>query len=102
MYNLVDNSLKFTPEEGHIQISTISGNEGVVFEVSDNGLGIPTEDQAHVFERFYRVDSSRQYRGTGLGLSIARHIVEAHSGTISLTSSEGNGSVFSFNIPFKV
>ena len=102
LYNLVDNSLKFTPEEGHIQISTISGNEGVVFEVSDNGLGIPTEDQAHVFERFYRVDSSRQYRGTGLGLSIARHIVEAHGGTISLTSSEGNGSVFSFNIPFKV
>ncbi len=102
LYNLVDNSLKFTPEGGNIQISTTIGNDGVVFEVSDTGIGIPLEDQPHVFERFYRVNSSRQYRGTGLGLSIARHIVEAHGGTISLTSSDGNGSVFGFNIPPKV
>ena len=101
LYNLVDNSLKFTPEGGNIQISTTIGNDGVVFEVSDTGIGIPLEDQPHVFERFYRVNSSRQYRGTGLGLSIARHIVEAHGGTISLTSSDGNGSVFGFNIPVR-
>ncbi len=99
LYNLLDNSLKFTPEGGHIQISIINDNDSAIFEVADSGPGIPADDQPHVFERFYRVNSSRQFKGTGLGLSIAKHIVEAHHGTISLTSSEGNGSVFSFNIP---
>jgi signal transduction histidine kinase len=97
--NLVDNSLKFTPDAGHIQISVALAGNSVLFEVSDSGLGIPQEDQPHVFERFYRVDSSREHKGTGLGLSIAKHIIEAHGGTITLTSSEGHGSNFAFTIP---
>ena len=68
-------------------------------EVSDTGIGIAREDQDHIFERFYRVDSSRKFPGTGLGLSIAKHIVQAHGGDIGVSSTEGEGSRFHFFIP---
>lgn len=68
--------------------------------VSDTGIGIPKEDQEHVFERFYRVDKSRSRAtgGTGLGLAIVKHIVELHEGTIKLESNPGKGSVFEIMI----
>jgi two-component system phosphate regulon sensor histidine kinase PhoR len=64
-------------------------------------VGIPSESLTRIFERFYRVDSSRTGSGTGLGLSISRHIVEAHGGKIWAESDEGRGSVFYFEIPLK-
>ena len=70
--------------------------------VIDHGVGIAPADQERVFERFFKVDRARNrgQGGTGLGLSIARHIVEAHGGTIWLESTEGEGSTFSFSLPF--
>jgi len=70
----------------------------VEISVEDNGVGISTEDQKHVFERFYKVDPSRSSSGTGLGLAIAKHIVMAHSGNILLDSKPDEGSKFSFKL----
>jgi signal transduction histidine kinase len=74
----------------------------VRFGVKDSGIGIPAESLNRIFERFYRVDSSRTGSGTGLGLSIARHIVEAHNGKIWAESDLGQGSTFYFSIPYQV
>ena len=71
----------------------------VTVVVRDTGVGIPADDVPRIFERFYQVDKARSGHGTGLGLSIARHIVEAHRGSIWVESLEGRGSTFSFTIP---
>ena len=79
---------------------TVSKNEGTL-TVSDNGPGIPVEHQAHIFDRFYRVDKarSREQGGTGLGLSIVRQLVLLHGGTIRVESEEGKGSAFIVELP---
>lgn len=97
--NLVDNALKFTPENGVIVLSARQVGSLLEISVSDTGKGIEEQYLQHIFERFYRVDNSRQYEGTGLGLSIAKHIVEAHAGSLSVNSRPGKGSTFSFTIP---
>lgn len=98
--NLLDNAVKFTPEGGHVQVT--SSNEGDItrVDVSDTGIGIVPEYLPRVFERFYRVDKarSRQLGGTGLGLSIVKHIIERHGGTVSVSSTPGKGSTFSFTL----
>jgi signal transduction histidine kinase len=68
----------------------------VKFSVTDDGPGIAETHLPHIFERFYKVDSSRSSRGTGLGLAIAKHIVQAHSGEISVESKAGQGTKFTF------
>ncbi|MEE2700699.1 MAG: ATP-binding protein, partial [Chloroflexota bacterium] len=97
--NLIDNALKFTPEYGVIVLSARQVGSLLEISVSDTGKGIEEQYLQHIFERFYRVDNSRQYEGTGLGLSIAKHIVEAHAGSLSVNSQPGKGSTFSFTIP---
>ena len=96
LYNLTDNAIKYTPEEGTIRISLKAENDNLVWRVKDDGIGIPEEDQEHIFERFYRVDKARgrETGGTGLGLSIVRQLVRMHNGTISVYSEPGNGSEF--------
>ena len=96
--NLVENALKFTPEGGHISLSAKTVREGVRIEVADTGIGIPREHLPHIFERFYKVDRSRRDVGTGLGLAITRRLAEAHGGDIAVSSIEGEGSVFTFNL----
>jgi two-component system, OmpR family, phosphate regulon sensor histidine kinase PhoR len=99
--NLLDNAVQYTPAGGRIVVSANTKNGDVVFDVSDNGIGIPQADLGRIFERFYRVDDarSREAGGTGLGLAIAKHIVEAHSGKIWVESRVGEGSSFHFSIP---
>lgn len=103
LFILVDNSIKFTGEDGHVEIAYGSEATGAFVEVRDNGPGIPAEHQSHLFERFYRVDSSRSRHavgsGAGLGLSIAQSIVDAHGGTIEIDSAPGQGSTFRFHLP---
>ncbi len=94
--NLVRNAINYTPEGGVVSIRVSSGTDRVQIAVSDTGLGISAEDLEHVFERFYRADSSRtrDTGGFGLGLSIARELVEAMGGSLSATSQPGLGSTF--------
>ncbi len=96
--NLIENALKFTPERGQVSLSAKAIESGVEIEVSDTGIGIPREHLPHVFERFYKVDRSRRNIGVGLGLAITRHLAQAHGGDISVSSVEGEGSVFTFNL----
>ena len=93
MMNIVSNSIKYTPDGGHIAISAGHREGWVWMVVDDNGIGIPQEDRPRIFERFYRVDKarSRQSGGTGLGLSIAKEIVERHQGRLILQDKEGPG-----------
>jgi len=102
--NLVDNAIKYTPEGGEIRVTVIRDAESVVIEVADNGLGIPPQDLARVFERFYRVDRSRsrEMGGTGLGLSIVKHVAQAHGGSIDVNSTPGVGSKFRLKLPVRV
>ena len=93
MMNIVSNSIKYTPDGGHIDIYAGKRREQVWMIVDDDGIGIPEEDRPRIFERFYRVDKarSRQSGGTGLGLSIAKEIVDRHRGRLALLSKEGPG-----------
>jgi signal transduction histidine kinase len=101
--NLVDNAIKYSPNGGAIQIrvgSTQGSAPGVLVSVSDHGMGIPAEDQAHLFERFYRVEGGgRAVKGVGLGLYICRSLVESHGGQIWVESKIGAGSTFIFTLP---
>lgn len=94
--NLVDNALKYTPDTGTVTVRLQRRGGRALLEVEDDGVGIPKEDQARIFERFYRVDKarSRAVGGTGLGLSIVKHLVHALHGTIELMSEPGRGSTF--------
>jgi two-component system sensor histidine kinase BaeS len=97
--NLLDNALRHTPAGGTVTISATTSRRtgGVALSVADTGDGIPAEHLAHVFERFYRVDTARDraHGGSGIGLAIAKAFVEAHGGQLSATSSgTGQGSTF--------
>jgi heavy metal sensor kinase len=101
--NLIDNAIRYTPPSGEIAISAILKNKKAVISVSDTGQGIPAEHIPHIFERFYRVDSSRSHAGggTGLGLAIVKSIVEAHGGKIEVESEVGKGAIFRIFLPVK-
>jgi two-component system phosphate regulon sensor histidine kinase PhoR len=99
--NLLDNAIKYTPNNGIVTISVEQKNKFVQISIKDTGIGIPEKDISRLFERFYRVDKarSRELGGTGLGLSIAKHIIQSHGGEISVQSEEGNGATFSLTVP---
>lgn len=99
--NLLHNSIKFTPEGGNISISVSKEKKEVKVTISDNGIGMKTEEVTHIFERFYMVDKSRSSKagGSGLGLSIVKRIVEIQHGSIDVQSQPSKGTVFSVKIP---
>jgi signal transduction histidine kinase len=98
--NLIGNGLKFTPEGGRVRIrAEADGETNVRFSVCDTGPGIPAESLPHLFELFWQARDRRATLGTGLGLSIARGIVESHGGKISVVSTPGEGSTFTFTVP---
>jgi signal transduction histidine kinase len=101
--NLLDNAIKYTPAGGSINVSSSwasnNGQTAAQIRVSDTGIGIPLEHQAHVFERFYRVDPSHTIPGTGLGLSIIKEIVTLYGGNVHLESMPGSGSIFTVTLP---
>ena len=101
MDNLLDNAVKYTNSGGRIKISIFKSGKFLIFEIKDNGVGIPEEQTGRVFEKFFRSDNASKYQtdGTGLGLYIAKNIVEQLGGEIWFQSIENVGSVFSFSLP---
>ena len=99
--NLIDNAIKYTPEQGTVRVTCQATADGVSIEVADSGIGIPRDDLPRVFERFYRVDKarSRELGGTGLGLSIVKHLVQSIGGQITVESRLGAGSQFTVVLP---
>jgi two-component system phosphate regulon sensor histidine kinase PhoR len=96
--NIVHNAIKFTPPGGKITVHARADGTTVTVAVSDTGIGIAANDLPRIFERFFKTDRSRAVGGTGLGLAIAKHIVQAHGGSIWATSQEGKGSDFYFTM----
>ncbi len=97
--NLVSNAVKFTPEGGQVRVRTVQHGGTCQVEVTDSGIGIPVEDRAHLFERFYRASTATGTAGSGLGLAISKAIAEAHGGTIRIADSGGTGTRFVLEIP---
>jgi len=99
--NLLDNAVKYTPPGGNVRVVAEPNHGWVEVRIEDSGPGIPLADQAHIFDRFYRVDHARNRSqgGFGLGLAIARQIVELHHGTIAVTSEPGGGAHFVVRLP---
>ncbi len=101
--NLVENGIKYNKEGGWVHVSLNVDSKYFYVKVEDSGIGIPEEDQEHIFERFYRVDKShsREIGGTGLGLAITRSAVLMHHGAIKVYSKEGEGTTFTVRIPLR-
>jgi len=102
--NLLSNALKYSTVRKEISLTVRKADGHVELAVADKGLGIPDSDLPHVFERFFRVrdDRSRQVGGAGIGLAVVQHIVEAHKGTVTVTSKLGKGSTFVVRLPTTV
>lgn len=102
--NLVTNALQYTPPEGKVTVTLAQEDQSALVQVQDTGVGIDPKDQAHIFDRFYRVksDRSRHTGGAGLGLAIAKAIVKAHHGSLDVQSELGKGSTFTIWLPLKV
>jgi len=103
-YNIIDNAIKYTHRGGNVRVDVLRNGRRATVKVSDTGVGIPENDLPHIFERFYRVDKarSRETGGTGLGLSIVKQIVLLHGGLIDAASKEGEGTVFTVELPISM
>lgn len=101
--NLISNAIKYNHDGGEVEVNLKTHKNHISVEVKDNGKGIPPEDLKRIFERFYRVEKSRNREagGTGLGLAIVKHILEGHKSKISVSSTVGKGSLFSFELPLE-
>jgi two-component system phosphate regulon sensor histidine kinase PhoR len=99
--NLIDNAINYSKPGSTVWLDALCPDEEVTVRVRDTGIGIPKDDLPRLFERFYRVDKarSREHGGTGLGLAIVKHIAQVHGGQVTVTSTVGQGSVFSLHLP---
>jgi two-component system phosphate regulon sensor histidine kinase PhoR len=101
LINLLSNAVKYGGSPAEVKLHVRAVPEGVSFEVSDNGEGIPRTEHRRIFDKFYRIDDrlSRQREGSGLGLAIVKHVVRAHHGRVQLVSTKGKGSTFRLVVP---
>lgn len=99
--NLIENAVKYTPEEGTVMVSTFSEDDYAVIQISDTGSGISEQDLPYIFDHFYRTDAARasEIGGTGLGLAIVKKVIEQHHGSISVESVVGRGTAFCVRLP---
>lgn len=100
IYNLIDNAIKFSPTNADIEVDVSDKNDKVFVSVKDYGIGISPENQAKIWDRFYKADDSRgkDKKGTGLGLAIVKEIINAHNENINVVSTEGVGTQFTFSL----
>jgi two-component system sensor histidine kinase KdpD len=102
LHHLLENAAKYSPPGSPIFISAEENKDALIVSVADRGVGIGMLEKSFIFDKFYRGTGQRyQVHGTGMGLAIAKAIVEAHGGTINVTSQVGHGSVFSFELPLQ-
>jgi signal transduction histidine kinase len=101
LLNLVNNAIKYSPDDRRIRIVARREDDRVLVSVTDFGIGIPKSEQKKIFEKFYRAESSLVHttKGSGLGLALVRHIMEAHGGSIEVASTPGEGSTFTLVLP---
>ncbi|SRR5581483_5041318 len=99
LVNLLSNAIKYSPKGSEVRLTVREEEKQIVFQVSDQGIGIPPEDQEHLFEPFHRASNTRHIQGTGLGLAIVKGNVEAHGGRITVSSAEGAGTTFTVTLP---
>ena len=97
--NLIDNAVKYTPAGGRVDVRIAHDGDRARVSVRDTGSGIPPHELPRIWERLFRGDTSRTERGLGLGLSLVKAIVEAHGGTVDVSSEAGRGSTFTVNLP---
>lgn len=102
--NLLDNAAKYSKEPAEITVTLEQTADAAILRVNDKGIGIPSEDLDHIFDRFYTVDKahSRRLGGSGLGLSIVRTIAEKHFGKVAVESELGEGTTFTITLPLKM
>ena len=103
LHNLIDNAIKYSGEKKFLRITTFRSNNMGMVTIEDRGIGIATEHQSKIFEKFYRVSQGIVHtaKGSGLGLAIVQHIIQSHNGTITISSQVGKGSTFTINLPLK-
>ncbi|MFN5911105.1 MAG: sensor histidine kinase [Bacteroidota bacterium] len=103
VYNLLDNAVKYCDKVPHVTLSTRDDRKGILFEITDNGIGIRKEDQKMIFDKFYRVPTGNLHnvKGFGLGLYYVKLIIEAHSGKLEVKSTPGKGTTFTIILPKK-
>jgi signal transduction histidine kinase len=101
LYNLLDNAVRFTPVGGTVSMTLRSDREMVVFEVCDNGFGIPENERGNVFERFFKASNAEHTSGVGLGLSLVKEVAELHGGSILLSPQSGGGTCARLALPCK-
>ncbi len=99
--NLIENAIRYTKEDGLITLSTLTKDDKLIFQVADNGIGIPASEQKNIFTRFFRSSNAIRVEadGSGLGLSISKSILDQHHGTISFVSEENKGTTFIVTLP---
>jgi len=100
--NLIENAVKYTPNDGHILVQTNEVDDKAIFSVKDNGPGISKTDQDHIFEKFYRGQAHlSQIKGTGLGLFLVKYFIELHGGEVFLESEVNKGTRVGFTLPLQ-